>query len=102
MTILNETGEKYGYSTKTYNLLALALLAKQDFDRAFKIFETALLELKLETAEGQQKNLYPGNNDLAALLVNYIKCNTMKNGSGMGLDFFKSDPLNLTLIGFLG
>lgn len=38
-----------GYTTKTYNLLALALLLKGDLDRALKIFETALQALKLET-----------------------------------------------------
>ena len=50
---LNEMGEKYGYTIKTYNLLALALLLKNDYQRALKIYENALNELKLETPEGQ-------------------------------------------------
>ena len=42
--------ERFGaYTTNTYNLLALTLLEKQDFDRALKIFENALLELSLES-----------------------------------------------------
>jgi len=66
-------GEKYGYSTKTYNLLGVALLLKQDYERAAKIFDSAIQELKLD-GEGEAVHLYPGNNDLASLLVNYIKC----------------------------
>lgn len=46
-------GEKYGYTTKTYNLLAVGLLLKQDNERALKIFESALNDLKLDTAEGE-------------------------------------------------
>lgn len=52
ITNLNELGEKVGYSTKTYNLLALILMLKNDIDRALKIFESALAELKLDTPEG--------------------------------------------------
>ena len=58
---LNEMGEKYGYSTKTYNILALALMIKSDYERALKIFESAIGELKLDTTEGETKHLYPGN-----------------------------------------
>ena len=94
ITTLNEMGEKYGWTTKTYNLLGVALMLKNDQDRALKIFESALNELKLETAEGEAKHLYAGNNDLASLLVNYIKCNTLRGGCGMGLEYFKSDPVN--------
>lgn len=50
-----------GYTTKTFNLLALALMEKQDYDRALKIFENALNELKLDTEEGQEKHLTAGN-----------------------------------------
>ena len=47
---LNQMSERFGaYTTKTYNLLALTLMEKQDFDRALKIFENALLELSLES-----------------------------------------------------
>ncbi len=49
ITTLNEMGEKYGYSTKTYNILAITLMLRGDYDRALKIFESALNELKLDT-----------------------------------------------------
>jgi len=48
IAILNELGEKIGYSTKTYNLLAVILMLKNDTDRALKIFESALNDLKLD------------------------------------------------------
>ena len=99
---LNELGEKYGYTTKTYNLLAISLLLKQDLDRAAKIFESALADLKLDTPEGEAKQLYVGNNDLASLLVNYIKCNTMRNGMGLGNEYYKNDDLNKRLFIYLG
>lgn len=54
-------GEKYGYSPKTYNLLALVLMLKSDYERALKIFESAVSELKLDTPEGEAKHLYQGN-----------------------------------------
>jgi hypothetical protein len=41
-----------GYTTKTYNLLALSLMLRNDTDRALKIFETAVGQLNLESAEG--------------------------------------------------
>jgi len=89
---LNEMGEKYGYSPKTYNLLALSLMLKNDHARALKIFESAVAELRLDTAEGEAKHLYPGNQDLAALITNYVKCNSIvKGGCGLGIDFFKQD-----------
>ena len=69
-------------------------MLNNDFERALKIFESALSDLKLETPEGEQKHLFAGNNDLASLLLNNIKCNTIRSGTGIGLDFFKSDPLN--------
>jgi hypothetical protein len=46
-------GEKYGYTTKTYNILGIALMIKSDYERAAKIFESALAELKLDTPEGE-------------------------------------------------
>lgn len=96
-------GEKYGYSTKTYNLLAITLMLKGDYERALKIFESALNELKLDTQEGEAKYLYNGNQDLASLLLNYIKCYSVaRGGCGLGLDFFKSEPLNQKLFTYLG
>ena len=53
ITALNELGEKIGYSTKTYNILAIILMLKNDTERAFKIFESALNDLKLDTPEGE-------------------------------------------------
>ena len=38
ITSLNELGEKNGYSTKTYNLLGMCLLAKGEHEKAVKIF----------------------------------------------------------------
>ena len=58
ITALNELGEKYGYTTKSYNLLAIILVLKDDIDRALKIFESALNDLKLETTEGAEAHLY--------------------------------------------
>lgn len=99
---LNELGEKIGYTTKSYNLLGVALMLNSDLDRAIKIFDIAVSELKLDTPEGEQKHLYSGNNDLSSILVNYIKCHTATSGSGQGLEFFKSDPLNQKLFLYLG
>jgi len=96
-------GEKYGYSPKTYNLLALVLMLKNDHQRALKIFESALTELRLDTSEGEARHLYPGNQDLAALLTNYVKCNSIvKGGCGLGIDFFKQDQLTTQLFTYLG
>jgi hypothetical protein len=58
---LNETGEKYGYTTKTYNLLAIALMLKNDHERALKIFQSAINELRLDSPEVESKSLFPGN-----------------------------------------
>jgi len=41
-----------GYTPKTFNLLALALMLKGDIDRAIKIFENALNELQLSGEAG--------------------------------------------------
>jgi hypothetical protein len=77
-------------------------MLNSDFDRAIKIFESALSDLKLDTAEGEQRHLYAGNNDLSSLIVNYIKCHTINSGLGQGLEFFKSDPTNQKLLVYLG
>ncbi len=98
---LNELGEKCGYTTKSYNLLALILMIKGQIEKALKIFESALNDLKLDTEEGKTQNLYNGNNDLAALLTNYIKCNAIYNGCGNGADFYKNDETNKKLFGYL-
>lgn len=104
ISALNEMGEKYGYSSKTYNILALALMIKSDYERALKIFESAIGELKLDTTEGEAKHLYPGNQDLSALLVNYLKCICIvKGGCGASpIEFFKTDPVNASILTYLG
>mmetsp|Transcript_26553 Transcript_26553/g.19903 ORF Transcript_26553/g.19903 Transcript_26553/m.19903 type:complete len:268 (+) Transcript_26553:184-987(+) len=97
---LNELGDKNGYSTKTYNLLGLILIIKGQLDKALRIFENALNDLKLDSEEGQSQ-LYNGNNDLAALLVNYIKCAVINQGCGFGDEFFGEDELMKKLLGYL-
>jgi hypothetical protein len=67
------------------------------------VFETAVADLRLETPEGEAKHLYPGNMDLAAILVNYIKATTLAKGHiGVGIEYFKSDPLIQRLFTCLG
>jgi hypothetical protein len=68
-----------GYTLKTYNLLGTTLMIKNDFDRAIKIFENAVNELKLDSEEGQSKLAGP-NPDLACLIFNYIKCLAIQRG----------------------
>jgi hypothetical protein len=76
---LNQMSERFGgYTAKTYNLLALSLMLKNDIDRAIKIFETAVGTLKLD-GEGSKK-LSHDDKDISALLFNYIKCLCLKRG----------------------
>lgn len=58
-------------------------------------------DLKLDSKDGEAQNLYNGNNDLAALLTNYIKCNAINNGCGNGTDFYKNDETIKKLFGYL-
>ena len=47
---LNQLSQRMdGFTVKTYNMLAVTLHLKNDQDRAIKIFETAVNELKLDT-----------------------------------------------------
>ena len=41
---LNEISEKFSYTIKTYNLLSIALMNSEDFEKACQIFENALIE----------------------------------------------------------
>lgn len=103
ITHLNELGEKHGYTLKTYNILAVALMLKSDYERALKVFESAVNEMKLDTTDGDAKHLFQGNADLASLLTNYVKCNAItRGGCGLGVEFLKSDPLNQKLFTYLG
>lgn len=80
ISYLNQMSERFGgYTTKTYNLLALALLSKSDVDRALKIFETALAALQLDAPEGQHR-LTKDDKDVTSLIYNYIKCLCLKRG----------------------
>ena len=95
-------GERFGgHSTKTKNILGLGLMLKGDYDRALKVFEDAVSELQLDTEKGIEMMAKGENQDLSCLIVNYIKCNTIKNGQGQGMDFLKGDALNKTLFGYL-
>ena len=94
-------GEKYGYTTKTYNLLATVLMLKNDTERALKIFESALNDLKLEDADEAARYLYLGNNDLGTLLINYIKCQTIRNGCGSSSEQFKNDEFYKRLFSYI-
>jgi hypothetical protein len=67
-----------GYTTKTYNLLALTLLLKNDVDRALKIFETAIVALKLDSEDESQ--LAYDDKEISTLIFNYIKCLCIKRG----------------------
>ena len=73
-------------------------MIKGQSDKALKIFESALNDLKLDSKDGET-NLYNGNNDLAALLVNYIKCNQIHNCYSQ--EFLKTDEKHKILIGYL-
>ena len=42
---INELSEKFGYTLKTYNMLAIALLERGDLDKALMIYENALSSL---------------------------------------------------------
>jgi len=97
---LNQLSERFGYSTKTYNLLAMILMQKGDFDRSLKIFENAIAELDLD-GSGAAEHLVPSNVDLGCLIFNYIKCHTAKNGHGQGVEFLKGNELNKKLFGYL-
>ena len=67
-----------GYTTKTYTLLAISLMLKNDIDRPLKIFDTALQALDLE-GQGAAK-LQKEDKEVSCLLFNYIKCLCIKRG----------------------
>ena len=84
---MNELSEKFSYSLKTYNLLSIALMNTNEFEKASQIFENALIENQIYSLieegahpETVARVLNPSNQDLASLIYNYIKCNAIKNG----------------------
>ena len=76
-------------------------MLKNDIERAAKIFENAISELQLDTAEGVEKYLKGPNPDLSCLLFNYIKCLAILNGQGRGIEFFKTDERTKQLFFYL-
>ena len=76
---LNELSDKFGFSIKTYNLLGIVLMIQGEYEKAVKIFNTALEENGIyELADGDTQ-LNANNHDLASIIYNYIKCNTILN-----------------------
>ena len=46
---MNQMADRFGgYTPKTYNMLAVSLMLKNDIDRALKIFETSVAALDLD------------------------------------------------------
>ena len=76
---MNQMADRFGgYTAKTYNLLAMALVLKNDIERALKIFETAVAVLDLEGTGSN--SLAEENKDISTLLFNYIKCLCLYRG----------------------
>ena len=76
---MNQMADRFGgYTAKTYNLLAMALVLKNDIERALKIFETAVAALDLEGSGSS--SLTEENKDISSLLFNYIKCLCLYRG----------------------
>lgn len=44
---LNELSDKFGYTIKTYNVLAIILMIQGETEKAAAIFENALMELNV-------------------------------------------------------
>ena len=76
---MNQMADRFGgYTAKTYNLLAMSLVLKNDIERALKIYETAVAALDLEGAGNA--SLVEENKDVSSLLFNYIKCLCLYRG----------------------
>ena len=89
-----------GYTAKTYNLLAMALILKNDIERALKIFESAVATLDLEGTGSN--SLVEENKDISSLLFNYIKCLCLYRGQAQtNFEFVKTDPETKKLFAFL-
>lgn len=70
---INEVGDKYGYDTKVYNLLGVALMVMGDYEKANKVFEQGIEASEVRTPELSEV-IFEGNWDLCALISNYFKC----------------------------
>ena len=99
--MLNSASERFeGYTTKTYNLLALTLMRKNDIESALKIFQNAVSKLDLD---GEGKALLSScNQDLECLLYNYLKCICLKRGQGQEFhNFAKNDAEATKVLGYM-
>ena len=100
---MNNISERFGgYASKTYNLLALALMQKQDIDRAIKVYDSAISQMNLESEQGQKLLEGGEDKDFACLLHNYIKCLVVRRGQGQdSLEFAKGDEEVKRLFSYL-
>lgn len=68
--LLNEIMQKYDKSTKMYNFIGLALIAKGQVDKALKMYEKVEQELGLKDPEKCKR--YIGNIDLIDMVANHL------------------------------
>jgi len=79
---MNQSAERFGgYTTKTYNMLALALMCKNDIDKALKFFQLGVAALELDGAGAAKLN--KEDKDVSCLIFNYMKCICIKRGQNM-------------------
>lgn len=65
-----------------------------DFEKAAKIYQTALEEYNVFNIEEGDPLLVPSNHQLACLIYNFIKCNAVKNaGVFMSTEVYKEQGL---------
>tara|TARA_B110000503_G_C7060081_1_gene376264 strand:+ start:598 stop:885 length:288 start_codon:yes stop_codon:yes gene_type:complete len=61
---LNELSDKFGYTIKTYNVLAIILMIQGETEKAAAIFENALMELNVYNLADGDPLLCPSNFEL--------------------------------------
>jgi tetratricopeptide (TPR) repeat protein len=61
---LSELSEKFGYTLKTYNILAIVLMITGETEKAAAIFENALQELNIYGLQDGDPLLSPANYEL--------------------------------------
>lgn len=109
---LNELGDKFGYSLKTYNLLGIILMSQGETEKASKIFQSALDDHHVFDLQDGDPLLTASNQDLASIIYNYIKCNAVLNlhtpmtaetyiAEGLQQTFLRSDELSIKLFTLL-
>lgn len=78
-----EIGEKYEYTSKVYNILAIALVRAGKLNNADKIFRKALSELKiLEKLESNSSS-----EDDLSLLQNFVRYGTRDKDWEIGREY---------------